>query len=76
MGTKPRMDPEGLIPKDKRTKSRVENATLPFFSITLMNPAGSSPSTSAFFNWKMKPLSWYTKASGSPWASDSSRPSW
>jgi len=59
----------------RRTKSRVENTTLPFFCVTLINSAGSSSSASDFFNWKTKPLSRYTKASGSPWVSDNSRPS-
>ena len=65
-----------LILKEIHTKSKVENTTLPFFCTTLIKSAGSPPSLSDFFNWKTKPLSWYTKASGSPWASDSSRPSW
>jgi hypothetical protein len=37
-------------PKIQRTKSRVENTTLPFFSVTLMNSAGNSPSSSDFFS--------------------------
>ena len=67
---------KSLVINDGLTKSKVENTTLPFFCVTLMNSVGSSSSTSIFFSWKTKPTSWYTKASGSPWASDNSRPSW
>lgn len=58
------------------TRSKVENTTLPFFCVILVNSAGKSSSASDFFNWKTKPLSRYTKASDSPWASDNSRPRW